>query len=218
MDARRARGFVIGVTMAWSLTSPAAAQTPYPGSRDLGFGEDGIVTTPIGTNESVNDIVVDDRGRIVVAGYSADSDVDSHFAVVRYLPDGRLDPDFDDDGIVTTPIGSGHDIAEALAIQPDGKIVVAGWNEEWPRYNFVVVRYHPDGSLDTGFGDTGKVVDFSVANHAVAHDLALQPDGKILLAGYAVSATTGYDPCVVRYHPSGARDLSFGVNGSGTAV
>ena len=76
---------------------------------------------------------------------------DWDFAVVRYNPDGSLDTSFGGTGIVGTPVGTGYDVATSVAIQADGKIVVAG-------NGFAVVRYNTDGTLDTSFNGTGKVI------------------------------------------------------------
>jgi uncharacterized delta-60 repeat protein len=96
---------------------------------------------------------------------------------VRYLPDGSLDPTFGTGGLVTTDFG-GIDRGFALVLQPDGKLVAAGFSGG----DFALARYLPDGSLDPMFGTGGLVTtDFGGAAEAVA--LVLQPDGKLVAAG-----------------------------------
>ncbi|MFN6475925.1 DUF4347 domain-containing protein, partial [Nostoc sp. DedQUE07] len=115
---------------------------------DPSFDSDGKVTTDIGTNTSdiARSIVIQDDGKILVAGVS-----NNNFAVVRYNSNGSLDTNFDSDGKVTTDFGN-TDIAYSIALQDDGKILVAGASSS----NFAVVRYNSNGSLDTSFGTAGK--------------------------------------------------------------
>ena len=100
-------------------------------------------------------IAIQSDGKIVVAGraYNAGDD----FAVVRYNTDGSLDTSFDSDGKVTTAVLSATDRALGVAIQSDGKIVAAGYSYNGSNNDFAVVRYNTNGSLDTGFGTSGKV-------------------------------------------------------------
>src|SRR5213075_2062791 len=95
---------------------------------------------------------------------------------------GDLDPTFNATGKVMTKIGSGIDDARAVAIQTDGRIVVAGSSWTGSQYAFVVTRYNVDGTLDPTFGVGGKVATGGPADGATA--MALQADGKIVVAGY----------------------------------
>ncbi|MEZ5842967.1 MAG: delta-60 repeat domain-containing protein [Hyphomicrobiaceae bacterium] len=120
---------------------------------DTGFGGgDGIVTTPVGSSHDQGFSALQPDGRIVVAGRSFNGSNDD-FAVVRYNADGTLDTSFGGgDGIVTTPIGSSHDQGFSVTMQPDGKIVVAGYSFNGSNNDFALIRYNADGTLDTGFG------------------------------------------------------------------
>jgi uncharacterized delta-60 repeat protein len=111
---------------------------------------------------------------------------ESNFALARYNRDGSLDDSFGDDGKVTTSFAGYFDEALSIAVQPDGKIVAAGLTLVSGADNdFALARYNRDGTLDDGFGVAGKVTtDFAGAG-AVARSVALQPDGKIVAAGYA---------------------------------
>jgi uncharacterized delta-60 repeat protein len=117
---------------------------------------------------------------------------------------GDLDTAFGSGGKVTTPVGAGRDLAQAVALQPDGKIIVAGYAQS----DFALVRYHPDGSLDTAFGTNGKAITPVGVATDEAYAVAVQPDGKIVLAG---RASTGFG--LVRYLPNGSLDTSFGTGG-----
>jgi uncharacterized delta-60 repeat protein len=137
----------------WSL---ALVRYLPAGRLDPSFGDAGIVKTAIGRRAHGQDVTVQRDGKILVAG-SGHNGSDNDFALVRYLPDGRRDPGFGDAGIVTTRLGSGDDEAHALALQGDGKIVVVGWSTAAGGLRrFAVVRYNPDGSRDTGFGEPAE--------------------------------------------------------------
>src|SRR5688572_8432296 len=183
---RRVRRVVALAGVVAGLCAGAGAQTPAPGTLDTSFGEDGIVRTPLqGQQDWANDVAVDGQGRILASGV-AFVGAQRHFLLMRHLPDGQLDPDFGTNGVVTTAVGSeqySEGGAEAMAIQPDGRIVLAGWTTSYTSttYDVVLVRYHPDGSVDASFGGTGQVLT-DLGRNAVTLALALQPDGKVLVA------------------------------------
>ena len=185
------------------------------GSLDLSFGGTGKVTTPIGLSYADGySVALQSDGKIVVAGDS-DNGSDADFAVVRYNPDGSLDLSFGGTGKVTTPIGASHDWGRVVAIQSDGRIVVAGYSDGGSLSNedFAVVRYLPDGSLDLSFGATGKVTTpITGSSSDYAYGVALQSDGRIVVAGYSLDydGSSGEDFALVRYHPDGSLDPSFG--------
>ena len=124
--------------------------------------------------------------------------------MLRYNTDGSLDPSFDGDGKVLTDIG-GHDRASDLALQPDGKIVAAGEG--------ALARYNGDGTLDTSFGGDGIVMTMGYPGHGVASlvaaGVAIQSNGKIIVAGSGPSGYTG----VARYEADGSLDSAFGDGG-----
>ncbi|MEH2208188.1 MAG: putative Ig domain-containing protein [Nostoc sp.] len=166
---------------------------------DDSFDSDGKVTTDIGTNTTdiAYSIALQDDGKILVAGVST-----SNFAVVRYNSNGSLDTSFGTAGKVTTNLGS-TDIAYSIALQDDGKILVAGVSSS----NFAVVRYNSNGSLDTSFGTAGTVIN-NLGSSDIAYSVALQDDGKILLAGVSNS-----NFAVLRYNSNGSLDTNFGTAG-----
>ena len=125
-------------------------------------------------------------------------------------PAGVLDTSFGSAGKAVTAVGPTDDYAQAMVVQPDGKIVVAGWGNGALGYAFEIVRYQRDGALDATFGNAGKVVT-AVGNGAdVANAIALQADGKILVAGSVDETPKGKSFALVRYNADGSVDASFG--------
>ena len=193
---------VAGFTQKASSDSDfALARYNTDGSLDTTFGSGGKVTTDFsGASDGADAVALQSDGKIVAAGGTSSSD----FALVRYNRDGSLDPTFGSGGKVTTDFtpGGNFGFASALALQSDGKIVVAGYAGD-----FALARYNTDGSLDTTFGSGGKVTtDFSA--QGTFNALALQPDGRILAGG-----TYSDDFAVLRYNSDGSLDPSFGKNG-----
>src|SRR5207247_429997 len=135
----------------------ALARYNLDGSLDTSFNGTGKVTTAIGTsNDSVADLAIQPDGKIVAVGKSRNGS-QILFTLARYNPNGSLDTSFNGTGKVTTAIGTDNDDANALAQQPDGKIVAAGYSYNGSNNDFALVRYNPNGSLDTSFNGSGKV-------------------------------------------------------------
>ncbi|MDZ4187262.1 MAG: hypothetical protein U1D25_04005, partial [Hydrogenophaga sp.] len=155
------------------------------------------------------------------AGNSVGLNQDTDAGVVRYNIDGSLDTSFGQSGVVVTNISgrvASTDWIRGLAIQNDGKIIVAGYTQKSgdSTMGLAIIRYNPDGSLDTSFSDTGVVTSIDSGKHKIGHAVALQADGKILIAG-AVSCTNrqtpGYCTLIERYNTDGSIDSTF--NGPG---
>jgi uncharacterized delta-60 repeat protein len=181
------------------------------GNLDVTFSGDGKVTTAIGTkNEQGNSVAIQSDGKIVVAGYTYDGSRYS-FALVRYKVDGTLDNAFGTGGKVTTTIGTSDDQAKSVAIQTDGKIVVAGFSYIGSNYDFAVVRYNTNGTLDNAFGTAGKVTTAIGSYGDKANSVAIQSDGKIVVAGSRDG--TDNDFALVRYNTNGSLDNAFGTGG-----
>lgn len=137
------------------------------------------------------------------------------FYVTRHNTDGSLDTTFDGDGIATTNVVGIQDYARAIAVQPDGRIVVAG-NTRITSSNtdVAVVRYNTDGSLDTTFDGDGKVTTDFGGSFDTGYAMALQNDGKILVTGTRTMG--GKDLLVVRYNTDGSLDTTFDGDGKVT--
>jgi uncharacterized delta-60 repeat protein len=169
------------------------------GSLDTTFSIDGITITNFNFgNDTAHAVAIQPDSKIVVAGYSSIAG-NSDFALARYNSDGSPDTTFSADGKTTTSFGSGRDLGTALALQPDGKIIVAGRSHNGADYDFALARYNTNGSPDVIFDGDGKVTTPVGTNFDYGQALALQPDGKIIVAGYTDTGTS-YDFALVRYN------------------
>jgi uncharacterized delta-60 repeat protein len=182
------------------------------GSLDASFGSGGKVTTLIGSLHSYgNGLAIQSDGKIVVAGSSSDGST-SEFALARYNSNGSLDAGFGSGGKVNSSFGPFGGWGTSLAIQSDGKIVVAGVSYDGSQYDFALARYNINGSLDAGFGSNGKVITPIGLNDDRIFSVAIQSDGKIVVAGESHNGTN-YDFSLARYNSNGSLDVGFGING-----
>ncbi|MBA1419794.1 MAG: hypothetical protein FAF03_02775 [Epsilonproteobacteria bacterium] len=207
-------GKVLVSGYSFNGTSNEVAITRYntDGSLDTSFGTNGIVTTDITVNNDIAyDITLQTDGKFFVSGFSSNGTSDE-FLLMRYNSDGTLDSSFDSDGIVTTDITAGNDESYSIALQSDGKILLAGYSFNGTNTDFALIRYNSDGSLDSSFDSDGIVNTDISANSDVALSLSLQVDDKILVTGYA-SNGTDWDIALLRYNTDGTLDTDF--NGSG---
>jgi uncharacterized delta-60 repeat protein len=205
---------VAGASFNGTDSDFALARFTASGAVDSGFGSSGSTTTPIlSGNDVAEAVALQPDGKIIVGGYTYNGS-NNDFAIVRYTPDGSVDSTFTGGGAAITPIGPSDDEVRALAVQPDGKIVAAGWSFNGSNYDFALVRYTANGSLDSSFGTNGKVVTPIGSGDERAFAVALQPDGKIVAAGRSHDDATGTnDFAVVRYKADGTLDSSFGSGG-----
>lgn len=157
------------------------------GELDSTFGSDGIVLTDLGGNATARAVAIQPDGKIVVAGQAVYKDSGS-FLVARYNTDGTLDPTFAEDGLANSNL-EGVGWARGVAIQRDGKIVAAGGTgKDAYSSSFVVLRYNTNGTFDRTFGRGGQVI--TALDGAIPTAMGLQPDGKIVVAGYTISYLT----------------------------
>ncbi|MCR4303793.1 MAG: Ig-like domain-containing protein [Gallionella sp.] len=205
---------VAGNAMAAPHTWTFTTIRPVPGTLDTTFNTTGKVITAVGPGDVIytaTGVALQPDGKIVVTG-SASNGSDEDFALLRYNSDGSLDTTFNTTGMVITAIGAGHDVAAAIVIQPDGKIVVAGRAHNGFNNDFALLRYNPDGSLDTTFGFTGMVLTAIGQIDDLAFAVALQPDGKILVAG-STNNGVDWDIALARYNSGGSLDTTFNTTG-----
>lgn len=188
------------------------------GSLDRMFNGEGNVTTDFaGFHDEVYSIAIQNDGKIVAAGYSVVSRENKNFAIARYESNGTLDSTFDGDGKVTTDFGSNTDRAYSVAVQKDGKIVVAGESSNGDDFDFAIARYNSDGSLDSTFGVGGKVTTDFGGNDDEVHSVAIQENGKIIAVGSSYSESSGNTQfAIVRYNSNGTLDNTFGIGGKVT--
>ena len=203
-----ATGLMLGLAPA----SGASAGTA--GSLDPAFGKGGVVLTDLGLDSGgtpINPVVsaatLLPNGDIVVGGA---------FGLARYLPNGQLDTTFSTGGVALTTSLAG-DFPPGLAVQPDGKYLLAGAGGG----GFGVVRFNTNGSIDQSFG-SGGLASTTIPNSTVqgADAVLVQPDGKILLAGDAF-LNLSHAPeaaAMTRFNANGSVDQTFGSGGSVTAA
>ena len=197
----------------------AVARLNDDGSLDTSFDADGKLTTDFIRSFSDalgSSVAVQTDGKIVVAGYSQQGATGHDFAVARYNPDGSPDTTFGTNGKLTIDFGFSYDIGSGVAVQSDGKIVVAGqsYSGAATSNDFAVVRLNADGSLDSTFGTAGKqTIDFGSSSD-YGNSVAVQADGKIVVAGYSYQGEIiGNHFAVARLNADGSLDNSFDLDG-----
>ena len=191
------------------------------GSLDRSFGNGGIVTTNFPQGSYAFDVALQPDGKIIAAGtvfvnFDPGESSNTDFALARYNSDGTPDATFGNGGQVSTDFLGLEDDVFSVLIQPDGKIVAVGSvNDPATFYDFAAARYFSNGTLDTTFGVAGKVhTDFGDQNFDRASSAALQPDGRIVAAGFAISQNGGVQNfAVARYTPNGILDTTFSRDG-----
>jgi len=192
------------------------------GSLDTSFGNGGIVTTSFpGQGSYAFSVALQPDGKIIAAGtdfvdFSSEDNSNTDFALERYNPDGTPDITFGSDGQVTTDFDGFNDDVFSILVQSDGKLVAVGSAKNPTNfYDFALTRYLIDGTIDTAFGVAGKVrTDFGDHNFDQARSAVLQPDGKIVAAGFAISQNGGTENfAVARYSSAGILDSGFSTDG-----
>ena len=174
------------------------------GSLDFSFDFDGQTTIPMEFSGRARSVAIQSDGKIVLGGFQTKNENHSNveyydFGLIRLNTDGSLDESFGESGIQITDIGNSADVGYSVALQADGKILLAGTSFNGSFYNFAVLRYTTDGWLDTSFSDDGiQTTSFSSGN-SVAYSVAIQSDGSILLAGAAINDEFNNDFALVRF-------------------
>ena len=208
---------------------PKGGGGPGPGPTgpfDPSFGTAGKVTTPIGTiDDEIFSIAIQPDGKLVAGGFSTKGGQEE-FALARYNTNGTPDTAFGTahNGIVTTAIGASDDEVHAIAIQPDGKLIAAGFTgipnpSQLSTENlFALVRYNADGTLDPSFGKNGIVTTTIGDNDDEIFALAVQSTGRVIAAGFTGSGSGGNirkQIALVGYNADGTPDTTFGTAHTG---
>lgn len=203
------------------------------GTVDGGFNGGQVITSMgAGTYEGINAVTVQSGGKIVAAGFAGNAgNTERYFAVARYTTAGALDTTFNTTGKVVTDVDgllhtTSHDAtAHGVVVQPDGKIVVAGYTYNFGHPELVLVRYTTAGALDTSFNAAGAVPGILAVrvgplgtfsfNNAAGYALVRQADGKLLVAGHAQTLTVPAEDhfLLVRVATDGTLDTTFGTGG-----
>jgi uncharacterized delta-60 repeat protein len=201
-----------------TFTHFIAARFNADGSPDTSFGSAGRVTTDVTGASRIQyarAVAVQPDGRIVLAGDATLANNTTAIALVRYLADGSLDSSFGGDGIVHEAAVAGH--AYAVAIPPDGKIVVAGdapvSGNASDLGDMLVARFESTGTLDSSFGSAGSITFDVTTGTDLARNLVLLPDGSMVVAGEAIGSDPDLQTGVAKLTASGALDSSFGTGG-----
>jgi len=205
---------VLASSLVGSFASPAFAE---PGDLDTSFSGDGKVTTNFTRRaDFATGMALQPDGKIVTAGIAGSGGSNAKFALARHNTDGTLDSTFSNDGKVTTDLTPKLDGANSVTIDGSGRIVAAGVvgiGGSDPR--FALVRYNPNGTLDTSFSGDGKVITNVSRHYDSARAVAIDPNSKIVVGG---TVNWGPNPNfgVARYQPDGSLDTSFSGDGKMT--
>jgi uncharacterized delta-60 repeat protein len=210
MSRRRAAVLPFSLALALALVMGVVATAHAdPGKLDTFFSGDGKATS-FANGATGYAAAIDAKGRIVVAGSTQNGKPD--IAVARFMPNGSPDTGFSKDGRVTIDLG-GADYGFDLALQPDGKIVVAGERDTKTENTFALVRLMPKGGLDKDFGGGDGIVltDFG-KRYQGANAVVVYPNGNIAAGGFASNGSTGRW-AIARYGPRGVLDKTWGKDG-----
>jgi uncharacterized delta-60 repeat protein len=211
---------VSGASTSGTLSTYSLVRYHPDGRLDQQFGANGMATASPGPNGGeIAGIASRPDGKIVVVGQShngSNYDID----LLRFEANGSLDTAWGNPGQLLSTVGS-SEIAYGLALQADGKVVIAGASYSGGESVFLVARVNEDGTLDDTFGTQGIVntpilQGYAQAVYSQAEHVAIQDDGKILVAGnvYLSFQNRGEDhAALVRYHSDGSLDASFGMGG-----
>ncbi len=205
----------------------ALARYNSNGTLDDSFGTNGTLTEALqvsGTLQKYTEaksVAIQSDSSIVVGGYTGDGS-QNYFALLRFTSSGNLDNTFGSNGIALTTIGGVNDEIHSIAIQKDGKIIAGGYSEVVSQtayeYDFALVRYNTDGSVDKTFGNNGAAVTSIGHKDDAINSIVIQSDGKIVAAGHSEGNVYEYLFAVARYNTNGSLDNTFGTNGVTTTV
>lgn len=183
------------------------------GERDFSFGNAGVVTTHFDCNlNRAYGMALQNDAKIVVAGSCGDT-LKANPAIVRFNPDGSIDTTFGQGGKLVLQLHNGSSDGEHVAVQADGKIVIAGWMHSEGQNQVWVFRLHSNGTLDQSFGSGGQVIT-RVDDATYFMAFRITPEGKLVAGGAIYSKSRKQsDFLVVRYLPDGSLDASFDKDG-----
>lgn len=204
-------GSLTGLLALALLASMALPAQAAAGDLDTSFGGgDGIVITNPGNKGWGNQLafMTDGSGRFYLTGFNGVAPTQD-FSLLRYNYDGTLDTTFGGgDGIVNTDFRSQKDEARAIAVQPDGRILIGGYTAG----DYALLRYTTDGVLDTTFANGTGIKVTNIYRQDVIRAILIQSDNRIVVAGYS-GPNGAHDFSLARYFPGGALDSSFGTGG-----
>lgn len=204
--------------LAGLLSLPFFLSAQLAGSPDNTFGANGFTNYSIHSSTDIAwDMALQPDGKIIQVGQTYNF-ISTEFGVARLLANGAPDPAFGADGRVSLPVeGNSNDYCRAVALLPDGKILIGGQYNLNADDDWALMRLTPTGALDNSFG-TGGLGGADIAGGIErGRAMSLLPDGKILLGGSRrLSSAAGFDFAVMRLNANGALDNSFGQQGLAT--
>lgn len=203
-----------GTTIDGSGSNVLLIRLNADGTPDAAFGAGGKVSArflPAHFEVYAMQVLADDR--IVVVGSNGDGNSPNGFAAARFTASGAPDSTFDGDGCVITRFDNASAYATALAVQSDGRLVLAGYVSDLSNWDFAAARYNADGSLDASFDGDGRATADMLTNSDVAWGVTLQADGKIVLAGSTTPPGLTSRYAVARLTTGGALDATFDGDG-----
>jgi uncharacterized delta-60 repeat protein len=202
------RALAVAAVLAGGVAPLAAI-----GDLDVTFGDYGLVRLAIGTyGAAALAGVRQPDGKLVLAGSAGDD-----FAIARLLESGEPDPTFGGDGVSTLDFFGLDDSAASVVLQPDGKLTISGSaGNPFGTRNIAIARFKVDGTLDSGFGDAGRVIVASHGGRDDARSMVQLPDGDLMIAGGTTDSSGSTNPILVRVNEDGSLDRAFGAEGIAT--
>lgn len=187
------------------------------GSLDTSFGTGGKVVTSINSGaDKAYSVALQPDGKILVAGMTTSALTGKDFVCIRYNANGSLDNTFATNGIFTNDFQTGSDdVVYSLALQSDGKIVLAGYSDDGSNKSAAILRLSSNGTIDTAFGNSGKILTDFIANKADEIKVVkIHPlTGAIIVGGTSSTTTTQSQAVIARYTTTGAPDTTFNSTG-----
>jgi len=203
---------VCGTSGAGGGSRMALARYLPDGSLDASFGIGGLAYPDLGLETQVFSMAIQSDGKFVLVGAAITSS-QNNFALARYNANGTVDTGFGTNGLKVVVFG-GQSSANAVAIQPDGKIIVVGQRSvnASANSNGIIMRFLPDGTIDSSYGSSGSTIHTYLASQSLAA-VALQADGKIIAAGTGHNGSSFFHGFAVRVMPNGEYDAGFSAGG-----
>lgn len=209
-------GFATLGTQATADQDFALVRYQSTGSLDTGFGNGGKATVNVaGKADFGYAVALQSDAKIVVAGrVGVNGGSNPDFGVARFLANGSIDATFNTSGTARIDFGGGvWDEAGDLVIQADGKIVLGGYTQTTGIFRYALARLTGAGLIDTTFGSNGLLSTSFTGSNDFGRGLALQSDGKFVIAGQVAGTSSNSDFGIARYSSAGVLDTTFGAGG-----